>query len=355
MLCLGRARTTCTVAAVDVAAHRRPRRTSRTAALRSQQVLATRGQAVASSEHVALLVLVQAADELGVARHRVARLVEGAGSALRVLDDRLSGFEPVDTTLAGSLRRHATADHLEQVGAMLDRLAAEHPDVELVTVLDEAYPTTLRRTSDRTPALFVRGDLALCQRQAVAVVGTRRPSPGGADQAARLARGLAAAGTTVVSGLATGIDTAAHRGAVDAGGRTVAVLGHGIAAPIYPAQNTDLAHRIVASGGAVVSQFWPQAPPTPATFPLRNVTTSGLAAGTVVIEAGETSGARQQARKCLEHGKQLFLLESLVTAEPWARSYAERPGAVVVRDSDDVLTHLAASTVTAPPAQLVLG
>lgn len=328
---------------------------SHSAAVRSEHVFASKGWTVASTEHVALLALVQVADELGVPRHRVAALVEGAGGAVPVLEDRLSGFEPVDVALAGDLRRRSTPERVERLGMMLDQLAREHPDVHLVTVLDDSYPSALRRAHDRTPLLFVRGTLPLHDEQAVAVVGTRHPSPAGLDEAIGFAGGLAGAGVTVVSGLAVGIDTAAHRAAVDAGGRTVAVLGHGIAAAVYPRENTDLAHQIVASNGAVVSQFWPTTPPSALTFPLRNVTTSGLAGATLVVEAGETSGARQAARKCLEHKRRLFLLESLVAAEGWARSYAKRPGVLVVHDVADVLGDLATSHVAPPPVQLVLG
>jgi len=324
-------------------------------AVRSEHVFASKGRIVASTEHVALLALVQLADELEVPRHRVTALVEGAGSAVAVLEDRLSGFEPVDVALAGDLRRCSTPERMDQLAMMLDRLAHEHPDVHLVTVLDDSYPTALRQTHDRTPLLFVRGALALDDEPAVAVVGTRHPSPAGLDQASRFAGGLAGAGVTVVSGLAAGIDAAAHRAAVDAGGRTIAVLGHGIAAPLYPKENSALAHQIVASNGAVVSQFWPATPSSPLTFPMRNVTTSGLASATLVVEAGETSGARQAARKCLEHKKRLLLLESLVAAEGWARSYATRPGVLVVRDVTDVLGDLATSHLAPPPVQLVLG
>jgi DNA processing protein len=144
---------------------------------------------------------------------------------------------------------------------------------------------------------------------------------------------------TVLSGLALGIDTAAHEATLDTQGRTLAVMGTGIHR-IYPAQNRDLADRIVKAGGALVSQFWPDAPPTRWSFPMRNVVMSGMAVGTVVVEASRTSGAKMQARLALEHGKRLFLVESLVMHEDWARKYAERPGATVVQSVDDVLAAL---------------
>jgi DNA processing protein len=189
---------------------------------------------------------------------------------------------------------------------------------------------------NRPPFLFVRGDLLEVDAQAIAIVGTRAASMEGLDQASRLAAELARQGVTVVSGLAYGIDAAAHAAAIDAGGRTIAVMGTGIRRPVYPPANAELAMRI-ADHGALVSQFWPDHPPSPSSFPLRNVVTSGMAVGTVVVEASHTSGARNQARRALEHGKRLFLVESLVLHEQWAQEYAKRPGVTVVQSVDDIL------------------
>jgi DNA processing protein len=154
-----------------------------------------------------------------------------------------------------------------------------------------------------------------------------------------MARMLVAEGVTVISGLARGIDTAAHRAALDAGGRTIAVLGTGITR-CYPAENEALAEQI-AGNGALVSQFWPTRSPGRDTFPRRNVVTSGIGQGTVVIEANSTSGAKMQARLALEHGKKLFLVRSLVTDQIWAQNYLTR-GAIEVADVADVVRHLAA-------------
>jgi len=140
---------------------------------------------------------------------------------------------------------------------------------------------------------------------------------------------------TVASGLAAGIDSAAHRAALDRGGRTVAVIGTGLRRS-YPAQNADLQRRI-ATECAVISQFWPDAPPTKRSFPMRNAVMSGFALATVVVEASHTSGARMQARLALEHGRPVFLLESLLEHE-WAREYAERPGTHVVRAPEEITT-----------------
>jgi DNA processing protein len=148
---------------------------------------------------------------------------------------------------------------------------------------------------------------------------------------------LAEAGVTVLSGLARGIDTAAHEEAIRRGGRTIAVLGSGLR-KVYPPENVLLADRIEEQG-AVVSQFWPDAPPASYNFPRRNVVTSGLGQGTIVIEASATSGAKMQARLALELGKKVFLLASLVAQMPWARSYVSR-GAIPVEGVEDVLSHL---------------
>jgi DNA processing protein len=155
-----------------------------------------------------------------------------------------------------------------------------------------------------------------------------------------MARLLAERGVTVVSGLAKGVDASAHAGCLEAGGRTVAVMGTGILNR-YPKENTALADRIAAQG-ALISQFWPDAPPRSHNFPMRNVVTSGISQGTVVIEASSTSGAKMQARLAIEHGKLVFLLDSLVMNQPWARDYVARHGRriVVVRSVDDVIDHL---------------
>src|SRR6266508_395051 len=217
---------------------------------------------------------------------------------------------------------------------------AEDVDARLLTVLDPQYPRTLRLIFNLPPFLFVQGAIREADLRSVAVVGTRRATDLGIRRAVSMARQLVAAGVTVVSGLARGIDTAAHTAALEADGRTIAVIGTGIT-QCYPKENRALADRI-AKAGAVVSQFWPSAHPATWTFPKRNVTMSGIAQGTAVIEASATSGAKMQARMALEHGKKVFLLRSLVEQHQWARGYSERRGAYIVDDVDDILAHIAA-------------
>lgn len=281
--------------------------------------------------------------------HRTAALIEDAGSALRVVNREWAEFEPFDVAVAEAMAaRVESADVIRYEALVADY---EKRGIHVVTVLDAAYPTNLRHVYNRPPFLFVRGELNEADNRAVAIVGTRSPSDAGLEQAARLSSGLATEGVTVLSGLARGIDTAAHQAALAAGGRTVAVMGTGIDR-VYPEENTALAEAILASG-ALVSQFWPTAPPTRVSFPLRNVVMSGMAIGTVVVEAGPTSGARMQARLALEHGKRLFLVKSLVMHEAWAKRYAERKGAMVIDSVEDILDVLV--SLARPPVQLTLG
>ena len=303
---------------------------------------------VADGEHAAVLALVDASRRDW---HRTAALILEAGSAHRLLDHPAwSGLETFDTELADDLAARVPADALDAKAAELVRLAAA--GITVLTVLDEEYPANLRYIYNLPPVLYVRGTLRPDDSRAIAVVGTRQASDEGLERAAHLAAELAHYGVTVISGLARGIDTAAHEAALAAGGRTIAVLGAGIETPIYPPENEELAARILENG-AVVSQFRPSAPPTRISFPMRNVVMSGMSAGTVVIEASSTSGAKMQARLALEHGKPVFLLDSLVTRQAWARDYAERRGARVVHSVDDIVAALTAMQTPAQQLSLV--
>jgi DNA processing protein len=207
--------------------------------------------------------------------------------------------------------------------------------VWMVDAGEEEYPANLRMIHNRPPFLMVRGSLRFDDERAIAVVGTRHPSEDGRENAYRLAGQLASKGVTVVSGLAEGVDTAAHAGALSTGGRTIAVFGTGIEV-VFPAKNRALAGS-VADSGAYVSQFWPSMRGARWTFPVRNLVTSGLSLGTVVVEAGETSGARLQAEAARLHGKRVFLLRQLVESQPWAREIMEKPGVLALDCVDDVI------------------
>jgi DNA processing protein len=193
----------------------------------------------------------------------------------------------------------------------------------LLSILDDDYPARLRAIHQAPPVLFARGTL-IRDDAAVSVVGSRQASSRGVAIAAGVARELAARGVTVLGGLALGIDTAAHQAALEAGGRTVCVIGTGLDRA-YPAGNQDLQEEIAARG-LVLSQFWPGAPPQRHNFLMRNATMSGYGLATVVVEAGEQSGSRAQARIAVQHGRPVILTSLVVDRNAWARGLAGRPG-----------------------------
>jgi DNA processing protein len=238
----------------------------------------------------------------------------------------------------GQARRFAEA---EQTGA-------EARGARLIGLGEPDYPLWLAQTYDPPPALYVLGALLSDEgERSVALVGARAATPQGLAFARVLGRDLAEAGVTVVSGLARGIDAAAHRGALDAGGRTVAVLGSGLGR-IYPRENQDLAARIVSGGGAVVSEFPLDAAPLRANFPRRNRVIAGWGQAVVVVEAGEKSGALITAGAATDEGRDVMAVPGHPT---WAGASGVnallRDGALVVRHAGDVLEelHLAPSKV----------
>ncbi len=254
--------------------------------------------------------------------------VERAGSALPALTDELMITEGQVSLLT------------EDPEPLLDRAATEiesweREGLRLLTVLDGGYPPNLRTVHDRPPLIFVAGELTPQDARSVAVVGARRATAAGTAAATAIAEGLAGEGYVVVSGLAAGIDTAAHRAALEVGARTVAVIGTGLR-HAYPPENAALQRRI-AAGAAVVSQFWPETPPARASFPMRNAVMSGFALATVVVEASHRSGARLQTRLALAHGRPVFLLAPLL-AQTWARELAQRPGVHVVTEAAQITT-----------------
>jgi DNA processing protein len=266
-----------------------------------------------------------------------ADLVEDAGSALAVLDEEsdLDGTQP-------SLFPAETATLLKAARAEVDSWTAT--GLELYTVLDPGYPENLRAVHDRPPLVFVAGRLHSSDARSIAVVGARNATARGLQSTTEVAARLVREGYTVVSGLAAGIDTAAHTAALAAGGRTIAVIGTGLRRS-YPPENAELQRRI-ASECAVVSQFWPDAPPNRRSFPMRNAVMSGIALATLIVEAHETSGARIQARLALAHGRPVLLLGSLVSEQVWAREFAQRPGVHVVHRPAELAAALERLTST---------
>jgi DNA processing protein len=205
--------------------------------------------------------------------------------------------------------------------------------IRALTVLDPEYPENLRTVHDRPPLIFAAGALNAQDARSAAVIGARRASQRGLSRARAIARHLVDSGYTVLSGLAAGIDTAAHTAALETGGRTIAVIGTGLA-HAYPPQNASLQARI-AERHAVISQFWPDTRPSRRTFPMRNATMSGFALASVIVEAGERSGARTQARLALNHGRPVFLTAPLLE-QAWARDLARMPGVHVVESPAEI-------------------
>ena len=195
----------------------------------------------------------------------------------------------------------------------------------LVPVTDSRYPPLLRDIYDPPPLLFVRGRIELLDTLMIAVVGTRRPTPYGTTAAARLSRDLAEAGLTIVSGMARGIDTSAHRAALEAGGDTIAVFGCGID-QVYPAENRKLAEEL-ASRGLVISEFPMGAPPYPQNFPVRNRIISGMSAGVLVVEGSEYSGSAITAKLAAEQNREVFAVPGNITQKTsWGPKSAHQAG-----------------------------
>jgi DNA processing protein len=255
-------------------------------------------------------------------------LVERPGDPIAVLERELAESADQISLLPGDpepLMREAEAD----IAAWRAR------GFRLVTILDSGYPRNLHAVHDRPPLIFVAGQLKAGDFRSVAVIGARRASDAGLASAADVSRHLVSSRYVVVSGLAAGVDTAAHTSVLAAGGRTIAVLGTGLA-HAYPPENAALQRRIGAEG-ALVSQFWPDSPPTRRSFPMRNAVMSGMTLGTVVVEASARSGARVQARLALAHGRPVFLMPS-VLGQMWARELAGRAGVHVVADAAEITT-----------------
>ena len=216
----------------------------------------------------------------------------------------------------------------------------ERAGIAVLTLEDDAYPERLRNIAAAPALLYLRGALAPADVFAVAVVGTRRATPYGREVAHRLATDLAAAGVTVVSGLAKGIDGVAHERAIAAGGRTLAVLGHGLD-QIYPPAHTALAARIADGRGALVTEYPPGARIDPANFPARNRIISGLSLGVVIVEADHKSGAMITADFAADQGREVFAVPGSVLSNGSAGCNALlKDGATLVTEAADILAAL---------------
>ncbi len=217
-----------------------------------------------------------------------------------------------------------------------EQARAQAAGAGIVTLLDQNYPEHLRQIHDPPPVLYQRGELCPADREAVAVVGSRAPTPYGRLTTEKLARELASCGITVVSGLARGIDSCAHRSAVEGGGRTIAVLGSGLDR-IYPPEHRTLAEKIAAAG-AILTEFPFGQGPEKYHFPLRNRVISGLSLGVVVVEAAARSGALITADLALEQGREVFAVPGNISSPKSAGpNRLITQGAKLVESAGDIL------------------
>jgi len=274
-----------------------------------------------------------------VTAREVHRLVDCFGDVDAVAAANRTALER--TGLAPDKARAITDPDVASLEAAADWLGDPHH--ELVALGDDRYPSLLLDIPGPPIALFVNGNAGRLQLRTLAIVGSRNPTAGGLYNAGEFAKHLAGTGFAIVSGLAQGIDTAAHRGALDAGGETIAVLGHGIDR-VYPASNRDLAHEIAANG-ALVSEFPFGTQPHRSHFPQRNRIISGISLGTLVVEAARRSGSLITARMAGEQGREVFALPGSIH-NPLARGCHQliRQGAKLVETAEDIVSELAALT-----------
>jgi DNA processing protein len=273
----------------------------------------------------------------GLGPKRILDAVKEIGTASRIFELRLTELEglrfPAEAAqfiFEGKARAAAEAEWAQ--------VAAQNASI--VTYGCAAYPERLREIYDPPPVLWVRGDARLLSRPAIAVVGTRHPTPYGTGVAEMLARDLAARRMLIVSGMARGIDSCAHKGALAARMPTVAVWGTGIDV-VYPKENKKLADEILALGGAIVSELPMGTFPAPQNFPRRNRILSGLCLAVLVVEAGENSGTRVTARCAAEQNRDLFAVPGNVTSKgSWTPNTLIKQGAKLVATWEDVWEEL---------------
>jgi DNA processing protein len=264
-------------------------------------------------------------------------LLEEFGTAGAVFAAAPADLRRVQGIGAQLARRIAVATDEIDAQAELDLCAANN--IAILTDADAAYPRVLREIYDPPGILFVRGEIRPPDAIAIAIVGSRHATQYGLAQAERLAGSLARAGVTIISGLARGIDAAAHRGALAAGGRTLAILGSGLL-NMYPPEHAELAAQVAAEG-AVISEAPPRSPPIGGAFPQRNRIISGLSLGVLVVEASTSSGALITARHAMEQGREVFAVPGRVDSRVSRGCHRLiRDGAKLVETADDILEEL---------------
>ena len=273
----------------------------------------------------------------GLGPTRAKRLVEFFGSPGAVLRASLTELEAAGIQ-AVSAQSLATGKSLEL--AMEELTRASTRGARIITLDDDAYPIRLKQIYDPPLALYVLGDASVVARPGIALVGTRHPTPYGSGMSERLSCDLATRGLVIFSGMARGVDTAAHRGAISAKGKTVALFGTGIDV-IYPKENTRLSDQILSLGGALVSEFPMGTFAAPQNFPIRNRIISGLSVGVLVVEAAEYSGTRITARCALEQNRDVFAVPGNVTNKnSWGPNTLIKQGARLVATWEDVWEEL---------------
>jgi len=280
---------------------------------------------------------------------RLQRLLERFGTPQEILmasQDQLAEVRGIGEETA----RKLIACRSSLLERELDLIARR--GVSIVTIYDDAYPRNLRYTIDMPIVLYIDGELTEDDTFAIAMVGCRNPSFYGIEQAGHFAEEFARRGITVVSGMARGIDTRSHEGALKAAGRTIAVIGSGIG-NIYPRENMPLARQI-ARNGAVISEFPMETAPARFNFPRRNRIISGLSLGVLVVEAGRNSGSLITARYCLEQGRDVYAIPGKIdTPQAFGTNALIKEGAWCVSCIEDILEtmpFLPASGVSTAPA-----
>ena len=274
----------------------------------------------------------------GVGPRAATKLLERFGSAGSVFHARRTELESLrlrPETIESIIKREFEDKAAEE----LDRVKALGGDVLILD--DGSYPNLLREIADPPITLYVRGDWQACfDLPGVGVIGSRMCSTYGENASEMIARDLASRGICIISGLARGIDTAAHRGAIRGGGKTIAVLGTGIDA-VYPKENTRLVSEIIEAGGAVVSQFPLGTPPLKDNFPYRNRIISGPSLGVVIVEATEKSGSLITARLAMEQNREVMAVPGNITSRnSFGSNYLIKSGAKLVQQWQDVVAEL---------------
>ncbi|MGA8940432.1 MAG: DNA-processing protein DprA [Acidobacteriaceae bacterium] len=269
----------------------------------------------------------------GMGPTRCARAVRRLGAAERVFGASLTELEGLGLPAESA---QFCFDGRARKAAVEELARTTEQGAKVLTPEDEAYPGALLEIYDPPSVLWVRGDVGLLNRPGIAVVGTRQPTPYGAGMAEMLSRDLAQRRMVVMSGMARGVDTCAHKGALEAGGATIAVWGTGIDV-IYPKENKKLAEQIVAQGGAIVSEFPLGTFPAPQNFPIRNRTLSGMSIGVLVVEGGEYSGTRITARCALEQGRDVYAVPGNATNKnAWGPNTLIKQGAKLTATWEDI-------------------